>query len=269
MSNIITDFGGNVEDSSFNQLISMVRKELTIGSVTVLAFMDAQGLYYLNSSQVGLLLELSHNALRNFILKTSLGKTSPYLTYGEMKMRYSKGSSLTDPWNPTTLAISENQRYRVIPVKHVVDFIRFWDKNGNQKASDLTDSLMHESLQIRCESVFVGVSPNVKEILEQTNHWLAGRGANKSVHAAFHSHCMSESLPVNHVHDRITKLVFGQTANQARSQNILVGEDPTIGLDYQADVEGQLLIARVKLKYMGLKKGTWQERVDRAYEQSV
>jgi hypothetical protein len=37
----------------------------------------------------------------------------------------------------------------------------------------------------------------------------------------------------------------------------------------QADVDGQLLIARVKLKYMGLKKGTWQERVDRAYEQSV
>jgi hypothetical protein len=247
----------------------MVRKELTIGSVTVLAFMDAEGLYYLNSTQVGSMLELGHNALRNFILKTSLGKTSLCLTYGEMKVRYSKGCSLTDPWNPTTLAISDNQRYRVIPVKNVVDFIRFWDKSGNQKASDLTDSLMHESLQIRCESVFVGVSPNVKEILRQTNEWLIGRGANKSVHAAFHSHCMGEGLPVNHVHDRITKHVFGQTANQARSNNILVGEDPAIGLDYQADADGQLLIARVKLKYMGLRKGSWQERVDRAYGESL
>lgn len=231
--------------------------------------MDAKGLYYLNSNQLGKLLCLADTSIRDFVLKMALEYPLLNLSCKDLRLAFYKGSSLTDSWNPLSLAIVGNQRYRVVPIKNVVDFILHWAYRGNQKAQDINRALTDESLQIRCESVFVGVSPNVKEILRQSNEWLVGRAANKSVHAAFNSHCMSESLPVNHVHDRITKHVFGQTANQARSQNILVGEDPTIGLDYQADVDGQLLIARVKLKYMGLEKGTWQDRVDRAYEQSI
>lgn len=46
----------------------------------------------------------------------------------------------------------------------------------------------------------------------------------------------------------------------------LIGINPTIGLDYQQDSEILRLIGCIKLRYSGLKAGTWTEQVDRAYE---
>jgi hypothetical protein len=67
----------------------------------------------------------------------------------------------------------------------------------------------------------------------------------------------------------MTKHIFGQSAEDARTQNQLVGTDKTIGLDHQENYEGQLLMAKVKLKFMGYRKGTWKERVGKAFYESI
>ena len=63
----------------------------------------------------------------------------------------------------------------------------------------------------------------------------------------------------------MTLHVFGQTARQAIASNPLVGLDESVGLDYQDNIEGQLMMAKMKLKFIAYKKGTWKQKVDKAY----
>lgn len=128
---------------------------------------------------------------------------------------------------------------------------------------------MAESLEIRCESLFVGVSPNVIDTHKRTNDWLSSRQDCRSVHASFNNFCQLMKYPANHVHDRLTTHIFGQTKRQALASNNLIGFDPTIGLDYQEDIDGLQQVARMKVKLQGYRKGTWMERVDRAYLDSI
>jgi hypothetical protein len=67
----------------------------------------------------------------------------------------------------------------------------------------------------------------------------------------------------------MTQLVFHQSAKEAKMMNQLVGEHPDVGLDYQYDEQGLLLIARMKLKFCTYRTGTWQQRVIMAYEECL
>jgi hypothetical protein len=71
--------------------------------------------------------------------------------------------------------------------------------------------------------------------------------------------------PVGHTHNRLTKNLFGQTARQAIAKNILVGDDPSVGLDYQKEGDKLILLAEMKVSFTGYRKGTWQDKVDRSY----
>ena len=246
--------------------ISMVRQELTVGDTNVLAFMDACNLYYININQGGNLIGKLGNAVNNYISSMLVAGSFdgiPQMSYKDARLAMANGSNRSGI--PIFNVISDNLKYRVIPIDVLYGFIRYWDKKGNQKASDLIDAFGRESLQIRCEAAFVGVSPNVVEIQKASDHWLMSRGMNKSVHGAFTTFCANSKLPGRHIHELMTKLVFDQTKRQAIANNQLIGEDATIGLDYQASDEGQLVIARMKVKFIGLRKGTWQERVNRCF----
>jgi len=258
------------EYNNTTSMVSMVRKELTIGDESILAFMDAEGLYYLNMMQLGKLIGKGGNAVityYSFLLIQAGSAYSPNTTYDGARSALGKGFSCS--LTPSFYVFSENVKYRVVSIKIARNFIRFWDKKSNKLAEELTDALFDESLQVRCEAAFVGVSPNVLDIHHATNEWLSSRQANKSVHGAFAQYCVEAKLPGRHIHDLMTTHVFGQTKRQAIACNKLVGENATVGLDYQDSVEGQLIMAKLKVKFMSYRKGSWRERVDRCFLESI
>jgi hypothetical protein len=258
--------GQILPEPSKRELVSMVRKELTIGDKTVLAFMDAQGLYYLNSTQVAKLIDKKANAVEGYVIQNALSSLSRNEGVEEMRLLYRNGLGVSRSWDFTVFVENgNNQPYRVLPIKNVVDFAWFHMDKGDRLARDLVYMFSQESLEIRLECLFVGVSPNVEEIIKQSDNWIRSRQYNQSVHHAFQTNCLLNNHPANHVHDRMTLHVFGQTAKQAITSNPLVGSDESIGLDYQDNVEGQLMMAKMKLKFIGYKKGTWKQKVDKAY----
>jgi hypothetical protein len=253
-------------------LISVIRKEIVIGEKTVLAFMDASNKYYLNIYQVENLIELGRYSFLTYLTETRAASTDRVLRENEgfknvKELRAAWAKGLIYEHGVFSVETETGQIYRALELDLVTDFILYQSYKGNQLARTLNKALTKESLQIRCESVFVGASPNVEDIIQETNHWLSSRQMNQSVHGAFAQFCKETKIPGCHVHDRMTKLVFGQTARMAITNNQQIGEDPDIGLDYQESPEGQLMIAKMKVKFMSYRKGTWQERVDRAYSQ--
>jgi hypothetical protein len=236
--------------------------------------MDTDGRYYLNVNQIEGLLNLGRYSFLAFLAESGYIASDPFLrenagfkNISELRTLWNKGLVVD---RATILVQTQTgEIYRATDTSLVTQFIRFHDKKGHPIASILTDVLMSESLQIRCESVFIGTSPNVLEKIELTDdflrNWELARGTNQSIHAAFNQFCIAHRLPGAWSHDRITKHIFNQSAEEARLQNNLVGVDKTIGLDHQEDVNGQLLVAKLKLKFMSYKKGTWKERVDRAF----
>jgi hypothetical protein len=227
-------------------------------------------LYYLNSEQAANLIDKKGSAMESYIIQNALSSMTRNEGVDEMRRLYREGLNQSRNWDPSVFVENgNNYPYRVIPIKDVIDFLWFHLNKGNQLAKDLIYLFSQESLQIRCEAALVGVSPNVVEIQKDGNHWLACRNTNKSVHASFINFCRSNGLNGALVHDEMTKHIFGQSAEDARTQNQLVGTDKTIGLDYQDNYEGQLLMAKVKLKFMGYRKGTWKERVGKAFYESI
>jgi hypothetical protein len=260
-----------VQQANSHTYISVIRKELIIGEKVISAFMDANNNYYLNFTQVEKLLDLYNNAF--FLYLAQAGHLSlpinqrgnaGFKSQRELVSLWSKG--LISAIKVHYVQTETGAKYRAAELDLVTDFILDQAYKDNQLARTLNKALTKESLQIRCESAFVGVSPNITEIIELTNHWLSSRQMNQSVHGAFAQFCKETKIPGCHVHDRMTKLVFGQTARMAITKNQQTGEDPDIGLDYQDSPEGQLMIAKMKVKFMSYRKGTWQERVDRCFE---
>lgn len=269
---VVTDF--NQEILIEKKLVSMVRRELVVGNKTVLAFMDEIGLYYLHSAQAANLIEKKGSAIESYIVQNALSSQSSDLTkectFQQLTSMYRNGLDRSRDWDPSIFVEDGNNKpFRVIPIKVVVDFAWFHLDKGNKQARDLVYIFSQESLEIRCHSVFSGVSSNVEETIKNDNHWLSSREMNQSVHGAFQQYCMSNHIPAAHAHNRMTKHVFNQTARMAIESNQLIGTDPSIGLDYQDSIEGQLLMAKMKVKFMSYKKGTWQERIDRCFIDSI
>lgn len=247
--------------------ISVIRKELTIGTKTVWAYMDATGKYYLNFNQIEELLESSRHSFFGFLVQLY-----------DLKTVHDEGvESLRSLWAKGLIAVhgiycvqdESGRKYRAAELDLVAKFILDQSYKGSQIAQTINNALLAESLQIRCEAAFTGVSPNVADIIQETNHWLSSREMNKSVHGAFQQYCMAQKLPAGNIHDRMTVHVFNQTKRMAIENNQLIGEDATIGLDYQQSIKGQLAIAKMKVKFMSYRKGTWQERVDRCFIDSI
>jgi hypothetical protein len=260
------------QDNSGQTTISVIRKELMIGTKTVWAFMDAQGKYYLNVNQIEVLLELGRYAFLAYLAESGsivfdqkLRENAGFKNISELRALWNKGL-VSDP-AVFSVQTETGQIYRAAELDLVTDFIIDQTIKGSKVALILNKALAKESLQIRCESAFVGTSPNILDIIQETNHWITCREVSKSVQATFQNTCMFLKYPVGHTHNRMTKNLFGQTAQQAIANNILVGEDPSVGLDYQKEGEKLILLAKMKVSFTGYRKGTWQDKVDRAYSQ--
>lgn len=247
--------------------ISVVRKELVIGTKTVWAYMGANGKYYLNFNQIEELLESSRHSFFGFLVQLYDLRTVHNEGVESLRSLWAKG--LITVHGVYYVQDESGRKYRAAELDLVAKFILDQAYNGNRLAQTINNALLAESLQIRCEAAFVGVSPNVIQVIQDINQWIACREISKSVHATFQNTCMFLKYPTAHTHNRMTKNLFGQTARQAIADNMLIGNDPSIGLDYQKEGDKLIVLANMKVKFTGYRKGTWHEKVDRAYDACI
>jgi len=253
-------------------LISVLRKEIIIGEKTVSAFMDAQGKYYLNVYQVENLIELGRYSFLTYLTETRAASTDHVLRENagfknvkELRAAWAKG--LISDHGVFSVETETGQIYRALELDLVTDFILDQAYKRNSIAQTLAKALTKESLQIRCEASFIGVSPNILSIQQQTNNWLLSRKIVETTQPVFQQSCVHNKYPANHVHDYLTSLVFGQTAQQAILNNPLVGDDENCGLDHQQEAEKLELVAHMKMKFAGYRSGSYKEKLDRAYKE--
>lgn len=240
------------------ELVSMVRAEITIGNRTVLAFMDSQGNYFLNQTQITKLLGKDQKSSGDFLdsmyLKALIQEDHPKGKFKVCRV-HNVGNNIS-PY------------YTVWSLDLVSEYISYWADRDNQDAINIIKALFRESLKIRCEAVFVGVPPNVVEIHKQSNDWLTSRNESKSVHAAFSNYCKSNAISGKDAHNLLTMLIFGQTAAQAKIWNDLIGDDENVGPDHQESTEGLAVLSLAKIKFCGYRSRSWQENCDRAVKEA-
>jgi len=100
----------------------------------------------------------------------------------------------------------------------------------------------------------VGHAPS--EVVDKSQKVLGGRTETRELaittEECFQLACMAYHYPVNHVHDLITKLLTGRTADDSRK--LPLGASPQ-------ELEW---IATAKANFTRYRKGTWQEKCIRA-----
>jgi hypothetical protein len=248
-------------------LISVIRKELIIGTKTVWAFMDATGKYYLNFNQIEELLEVYKDSFFRFLVRAGILKTPQITTMEGLRPLWAKG--LITVQGVHYVQTETGAKYRAAELDLVTDFILDQTIKGNQLGLTLTKALTKESLQIRCEAAFIGVSPNVSDIHEESNRymerWENARTGTINAHPIFANFCKSNGINGAQAHDYLTFVVTGKTAEQARSGCELIAGNSKIGLNYQPSPEELDLIGAIKMKFCTYGKGDWKSRIERAY----
>lgn len=262
-----TDASANqiVEQAASNEVVvkgktltPMLRKELVIGAKSILAFMDANGRFYCHLRQTASMISKHHASPAEFMeTETFKALRSKDQSVDRFVVKYvdNVGNNIS-PY------------YTVLSIELATEYFLYWARVGHQPAIDLVIALASEALKIRCEAVFVGVSPNVEDIQRKTDAWLAARFDSKSVHGAFTNHCLSNAISGKDAHNMLTMLIFGQTASQAKLFNDLIGDDPDIGLDHQADPDGLQLLTMAKVKFCSYRSQSWQQNCLRAVKEA-
>lgn len=99
--------------------------------------------------------------------------------------------------------------------------------------------------------------------------WKDARQFTISLQLSFQNACLAKRHPAPQVHDLITKLLTGYSAADARRMP-LVDETSakSIGLNHQPNPQELANIAMAKANYIRYRKGTWQEQVLRAVDET-
>jgi hypothetical protein len=135
---------------------------------------------------------------------------------------------------------------------------------GNPQAIAISRSLIGLSLKQLWADAF-NQNFGEKERQEFLKLWQEVREMARVSHSAFQNSCKRYGYNASAVHDAMTVLIFGDTAEQARAKALVEDTlDPEIGLNHQEDILKMRLLYQTKLKFSNLLKGTWQEKVERA-----
>jgi hypothetical protein len=247
--------------------ISVIRKELIIGTKTISAYMDANGKYYLNFFQIEKLLELYTDSFFGFLVRSGCFSSSDKQSTRELRALWGKGLITSD--GVFDVQDETGRKYRAAELDLVTDFIIDRTIKGSPIALILNKALTKESLQIRCEAAFIGISPNVADIHQESNRymerWENARTGTINAHPIFANFCKANGINGAQAHDYLTFVVTGKTAEQARSGCELIAGNPKIGLNYQPSPEELDLIGAIKMKFCTYGKGDWKSRIERAY----
>lgn len=164
----------------------------------------------------------------------------------------------------------ERTRINGIPFELAV---AYWTKEamtGNLQAIALLAACAVEALERRADKAFAVErsedSHNV-QFADRLLRWQGVRQRLRDVHGGMQQAALRRKHPAAQVHDYLTVLIFGDTAEAARMKQLVDPEaDVTIGLNHQEEIAGMNKLIQAKKNYANLRKleGTWQEQVEKA-----
>jgi hypothetical protein len=198
---------------------------------------------------------------------------SEFLTSKVFKAMYGKEFQ---PWNFQ----EDNLIYKLLPCDVASLYLTYWCSKGNKIATAIVVALTVESLELRAKNAFGNLTlESVVESLQKTNDKLITeiRVDAKAQHNIFQRACYGSKMNPSLVHDRITKLVFGYTAKEARDLPMTdlpddVWLNEAIGINHEHTKDPVLMqqYRDMKTKIFSYRKEkTWEEKVDRAYREVV
>ena len=235
--------------------MSYVKSQTTIGSTKATVFQcQASGEYFYSLTSLSDLLGKDESSARKFY--TSKG----------FKALHSEG------FQPARFS-DKQQDYKLIPCDVALDYLVHWCGKGDKQALDVVMALAKESLEIRAASAFSSMTlDKVREIHQATDEELAteARREAREEHMSFQRACWQLGFQPATTHDYLTTLVFGATALEAIKTPLTgysdtVWQNELVGINHHPDPLLMKLYRQVKKRCMSYAKGTYQERINRAY----
>lgn len=167
----------------------------------------------------------------------------------------------------------KNQTYKLLPCNIALEYLMKWCSKGNGQAFQIVMSLAKESLELRAAKAFGQLTvEKVTQTQEKTNEYLAtkSRKEARDEHCAFQRSCWQLGFVPSTVHDYLTKLVFGYSAKEARELPGVeyldsIWEDPEIGINHHEEPILMELYRSIKRRFISYRKGTYIDRINRAY----
>lgn len=177
-----------------------------------------------------------------------------------------------ESFQPCTFT-EKNQTYKLLPCNIVSTYLMYWCAKGNGSAVQIVSALMQESLELRAAKAFGQLTVEKVEVTqEKTNEYLAtkSRREAKDEHCAFQRSCWQLGFVPSTVHDYLTKLVFGYSAKEARelpevSYEDAIWGDSEIGINHHEEPILMELYRAIKRRFISYRKGTYVDRINRAY----
>lgn len=234
--------------------VSFSKEVLVLGSFSLDCYKSSSEVFYLNQTQIAGAMSVYESAISRFYNSRQLEPIS-YLDDTSHKI-----VSLRD-------------------LDQVTAYLLFQNQKGNKIAQKIITLLVEESLKLRAEKAF-GTLTLEKTIatLEYTQDALitALRMNSKDLHNSFQRACYGSKMNPSAVHNRITKLVFGYDAKEARDlpmtnlkDDVWLNEAVGINHEHTKNAELMKIYQDVKSKIFSYRTGTWEEKVDRAYKEAT
>lgn len=236
--------------------MSYVKSQTTIGSTKATVFQcQASGEYFYSLSSAA-----------ELVGKTPFSPTQ-FLNSKGFKVNHSTGFS------PTQFSDETGAEYKLLPCDVVLEYLMHWCGKGDKQALAVVMALAKESLEIRAASAFNSMTlDKVREIHQATNEELAteARREAREEHMSFQRACWQLGFQPATTHDYLTTLVFGATALEAIKTPLTgysdtVWQNELVGINHHPDPLLMKLYRQVKKRCMSYTKGTYQERINRAY----
>lgn len=222
---------------------------------------------------------LSHESGEYFYSLTSVAELvakPPLSPFQFLKSRAFKASH-PEGLNPFQFSDETGATYKLLSCDVALEYLMYWCQKGDKNASTIVFALAKESLELRARKAFGTLTPeSVTQVQQKTDDELITelRVDAKALHNLFQRACYGANMSPSAVHDKITKLVFGYTAKEARGlpmtdlkDDVWLNEAIGINHEHTKDKALMQVYRDVKTKIFSYKKGTWEEKVDRAYQE--
>ena len=158
-----------------------------------------------------------------------------------------------------------NKPIQAVPIEVVTAYWHRQSTLGNEQAAKLVYACMTETLRRRCDAAFdvTRTEQRYESATAELNVWDKQRSFAKQCQNAFTMFCWHNGYNPSIVHNELTKRVTGMTAEQHR-QLALLGNNPNVGLDHVPNALHLAVIAQAKLNLNSYRKGTLDEKLNRA-----
>ena len=225
---------------------------------------------------------LAHGSNEYFYSLTSIAELIGKPPFSPSQFLQSKAFKAIRPegFNPSQFSDETGATYKLLPCDVASNYLTYWCSKGDRLAVTIVSALMSESLELRAKTAFGTLTTeSAIESLQKTNDKLTTeiRVDAKANHNIFQRACYGSKMNPSLVHDRITKLVFGYTAKEARDLPMTdlpddVWLNEAIGINHEHTKNPVLMqqYRDIKTKIFSYRKEkTWEEKVDRAYKEVI